>query len=220
MSLCLGNIDMSNHPLKLHLGCGTKRMDGWVNVDAVKACHPDLVHDLCEPLPYPDMSVDVILAEDILEHFDKYMRYIVFSDWARVLKIGGEMTLQVPNFKKLLLRFFKFGFDNFVDMVYGENMWRSEIYNGHYGNHKWGYSARSLNAFVGLFGIESDQVDEKGLNLRFTGHKVRHVPTEELDAAEIPSHANKTGEGKDSLPVGFVRGRIKEYREGRTGSHD
>src|SRR5437879_1413416 len=117
----------TNAILKLHLGCGTNKLAGWVNIDSVKGCQPDLVHDITQPLPYGAQTVEEILAEDLLEHFDKYMRYVVFGEWARVLKVGGRMTVQVPNFKKILLRYFKFGYENFVDFIFGENMWRSEI---------------------------------------------------------------------------------------------
>ena len=67
--------------VRLHLGCGTNKIDGWVNVDAVGSCRPDVLHDMVNPLPYADLSVDEILAEDLLEHFDKYLRFVVFADW-------------------------------------------------------------------------------------------------------------------------------------------
>lgn len=162
--------------MKLHLGCADNKLDGWVNVDSVKAFQPDLVHDLMKPLPFEDLSVNEIFAKDILEHFDKYMRHIVFYDWARVLKIGGKITVEVPNFKKLLFRYFKFGFDNFVDMVFGENMIRSDTYSGHYGNHKWGYSVNTLTNFIRLFGIEPLKMERKGLNIIYHGEKKGMFP--------------------------------------------
>ena len=64
--------------IKIHLGCGTKKLEGWVNIDSVVACKPDLIHDISQPLPYDDCCADEILAEDLLEHFDKYARYVVF----------------------------------------------------------------------------------------------------------------------------------------------
>jgi len=53
--------------IKLHLGCGTNKLAGWINIDSVAGCGPDRVLDLTEPLPYADQSVDEILAEDILK---------------------------------------------------------------------------------------------------------------------------------------------------------
>ena len=59
--------------MKLHVGCGTKKLEGWINIDGVSSCQPDLVHDLCTPLPYGDLSADELKAEGVLEHLDKYM---------------------------------------------------------------------------------------------------------------------------------------------------
>ena len=202
-----------NTPVKLHLGCGTNKLPGWINIDSVAGCQPDRVLDLMRPLPFADQSVEEILAEDLLEHFDKYMRFVVFGEWARVLRIGGRITVQVPNFKKILFRYFKFGFDNFVDFIFGENMWRSDIYIGHFGNHKWGYSEDSLKAFVSKFGVETLSLERKGLNLRLCGEKRRHIPIEEIDNLEIYSHANATGNGVPKLPLGFVRKRISQFQK-------
>jgi len=198
--------------MKLHLGCGTKKMKGWINIDSVAALQPDLVHDISQPLPYDDLTVDEILAEDLLEHFDKYLRFVVFYEWVRVLKVGGTMTLQVPDFKKILRKYFKFGYDNFVDFILGENMWESKTYIGHFGNHKWGYSKKTLPEFVKLFGIEPLSIETKGLNLYFVGEKIKHVSYQELDGIQIFSHANKFGSGSDHVSVAFAREKIKEFQ--------
>ena len=198
---------------RLHLGCGTKKIDGWINIDSVASCRPDVVHDLTRPLPYVDLSVDEVLAEDLLEHFDKYARYLVFYEWARVLKVGGTMTIQVPNFKKILFKYFKFGYDNFVDFIFGENMWQSNIYIGHFGNHKWGYSRKTLPEFVSLFGLKTVQLDEVGLNLRLRAEKLRHITLDELNQTKIHSHANKFGDGSPYVTLELARKKIKDFQK-------
>lgn len=198
---------------KLHLGCGTKKLPGWINIDSVKACQPDLLHDITLPLPYNDLSVDEVLAEDLLEHFDKYMRYVVLYEWVRVLRLGGKITIQVPNFQKILFKFFKFGYDNFVDFIFGENMWESKMYIGHYGNHKWGYSMKTLPAFVEQLGIKTLDIKAIGLNLRLSGEKVRHFTYQDLDQIQIRSHANKFGNGQEYVSLGFAREKIKEFQQ-------
>lgn len=199
--------------MKLHLGCGTKKLEGWINIDSVAACQPDIVHDISQPLPYDDGCADEVLAEDLLEHFDKYARFMVFYEWIRVLKVGGQVTLQVPDFKKILRKYFKFGYDNFVDFIFGENMWESKIYIGHFGNHKWGYSQKTLSEFVAHFGIDPVEVKTQGLNIRYVGKKIRHVTLDELDDIKIYAHANKFGTGSDNVTVRFARSRIKEFQD-------
>jgi len=196
--------------LRLNLGAADIKIPGWISVEAVKEFAPDLVHDLLKPLPYGDGVIDEILAKDLLEHFDKYMRYIVFYDWARVLKVNGVITLEVPNFKKLVFRYFKFGFDKFVDMVFGENMIRSQTYSGHYGNHKWGYSKETLTDFLRLFGIEPLSVECRGLNIIYKGSKKRHVPWKEIEHLEVYAHANAFGD-RPHLSLQEVQVKIREF---------
>lgn len=199
--------------MKLHLGCGTKKLEGWINIDSVPECKPDLVHDITAPLPYTDQTAEELLAEDLLEHFDKYMRYPVFCEWTRVLKVGGKITLQVPDFKTILLRYFKFGYDNFVDFIFGENLWESRIYIGHFGNHKWGYSQKTLKEFASLFGIETANIRRVGLNIRLEGVKRRHVTLNDLDNVMIYSHANKFGNGQEKVTLKFAREAIRRFQE-------
>ena len=208
-----------NTSLRLHLGCGPKKLSGWVNIDSVKEFQPDLIHDISQPLPYEDGSVDEILAEDLLEHFDKYMRFLVFGEWTRILKIGGKITVQVPNFKKILFRYFKFGYNNFVDFIFGENLLRSEIYIGHFGNHKWGYSTETLKDFVQLFGIEPSKIKQTGLNIRLEGEKKRHICVGELENIQIYSHANAKGIGEAQRSLGYVKQRVKEFQNAEQRSH-
>ena len=204
--------EIQTNKIKLHLGCGTNKLPGWINIDSVEGCKPNLLHDLTHPLPYPDLSVDEVLAEDLLEHFDKYMRFVVFADWARVLKIGGCLTLQVPNFQKILFRYFKFGYGNFVDFIFGENMWRSEVYIGHFGNHKWGYSEKTLKEFVSLFGMDPQDVKTKGLNIRLVAKKTRHIDALESDKIMIYSHANDHGIGNAYMSVEKAKEKIRVFQ--------
>ncbi len=55
--------------LKLNLGCGRRKLDGYVNIDKSPVFAPDVVLDL-EALPWPfeTGSVSEILAIHVLEH--------------------------------------------------------------------------------------------------------------------------------------------------------
>lgn len=199
--------------IKLNLGCGSNKLPGWVNIDSVKGFNPDLVHDLSDPLPYPDLTIDEVLAEDILEHFDKYARYFFCLEITRVLKIGGKLTLQVPNFKKFMWEFFRMGFDDFVDNLFGENMLGSKVYISHYGNHKWGYSKDSIKNFMGIFGIVPVEIKEKENNIRFTGKKEKHVIYDDLKDLQIYSYGNDHGVGEAALPLSFIKEKIDLFKK-------
>jgi hypothetical protein len=99
-----------------------------------------------------------------------------------------------------------------VDTFFGENMWESQIYIGHFGNHKWGYSKASLIDFARKFGIEPIKVETNGLGLTFQGRKIRHVTQEEMDKWIIHSHNNKFGAPSSVMPFSVVRQKIKEFQ--------
>ena len=55
--------------MRLNLGCGQDKRDGWTNVDKMAAAEPDQVVDLEElPWPWPDSSVEEVAMKHVLEH--------------------------------------------------------------------------------------------------------------------------------------------------------
>jgi predicted SAM-dependent methyltransferase len=86
-------------PVRLHIGCGTNPLPGWINIDRV-ARSPGVVTDLdVTDLPYADGTVDAVLAEHVLEHFSFAEEALAWRELARVLRPGGTLTLEVPDFE-------------------------------------------------------------------------------------------------------------------------
>jgi len=88
------------YPLKLNLGCGYKKMDGYLNVDKFGDSRPDLVLDLeVLPWPFPDSSVTHITMASILEHIgqqpDQFLK-IIQELW-RICAPGAELIITVPH---------------------------------------------------------------------------------------------------------------------------
>ncbi len=74
-------------------------LPGWVNADRV-ARAPGVCTTLdLTALPYPDGSVDEILAEHVLEHLSFAEEALAWPEMARVLRPGGRLTLEVPDFE-------------------------------------------------------------------------------------------------------------------------
>jgi predicted SAM-dependent methyltransferase len=84
--------------LRLNLGCGAKRLEGYVNVD--KFGDPDFRFDL-ETFPYPwnDNSVVEIEMHHVLEHLGQqtqiYLRII--QELYRICKSGAKIHITVPH---------------------------------------------------------------------------------------------------------------------------
>src|SRR3546814_16823759 len=57
------------HGLKLNIGCGFNKLDGYLNVDGFSDCAPDMLWDLeSTPWPFDEDAVDEIYANHVLEH--------------------------------------------------------------------------------------------------------------------------------------------------------
>ena len=85
-------------PIKLNLGCGEDRKDGYINVD--KFGRPDLLHDLeTFPWPWEDKSVSEILLKHVLEHLgeatDIYLKII--KELYRISLPDAKIFIIVPH---------------------------------------------------------------------------------------------------------------------------
>ena len=86
--------------MKLNLGCGSKIMDGFVNVDKFDYYEVDKVHDL-EKFPYPfeDDSVNEILLSHVLEHIgqDPDIFNGILKEFYRICKNQAIIKIAVPH---------------------------------------------------------------------------------------------------------------------------
>lgn len=84
--------------LRLNLGCGSKRLAGYVNVD--RFGDPDLRHDLERfPWPWEDDSVSEILLMHVLEHLghDPNVFLQIMQEMYRVCHGGARIRIVVPH---------------------------------------------------------------------------------------------------------------------------
>ncbi len=72
--------------------CEVKRFDIDGNVK------PDIRCDLRQ-IPEADETFDVVHSQHVLEHFGRYEAQSIIREWTRILKVGGEFIINVPNLK-------------------------------------------------------------------------------------------------------------------------
>ena len=90
--------------MKYNLGGGPKRIDGYLNVDA----HPwdvstDVIWDLTKvPYGFVEEPVDEIVAMELLEHLSFRETQKVLREWYSILKVGGKLSIQVPDCGKMM----------------------------------------------------------------------------------------------------------------------
>jgi glycosyltransferase involved in cell wall biosynthesis len=117
--------------LKLHLACGHDYDENYINVDFYAP--PDAKCDVrfdVQKLPYDDNSVDEIKAFHIIEHFHFFEIQEVLKEWNRVLKPGGRLYLETPDFLETCRSFVE------GSPVMNIEDWRVLLY-GHFFAHAW-----------------------------------------------------------------------------------
>ena len=87
--------------MKLHLGCGSKHIDGFINIDARELPGVDEVDDVKALTKFTKDSVELIYASHILEHITRLEYTNVLSRWYDLLKTGGILRIAVPDIEKV-----------------------------------------------------------------------------------------------------------------------
>ena len=92
--------------MKLHLGCGDIKLQGYVNIDIYEdsKVKPDRIFDISNPLDYDDNSVGEIIAVHVIEHLPFPSVGAAVKSWYRVLKDGGVLVIECPDFDALIGR--------------------------------------------------------------------------------------------------------------------
>ncbi|MEK9180216.1 MAG: class I SAM-dependent methyltransferase [Patescibacteria group bacterium] len=97
-------------PVKLHLGCQEKYLEGYINIDlppeahTVREARVDVEADVRE-LDCPAGSVDEIRSHHLLEHFSRQEALLLLARWHKWLKIGGLLHVETPDFEESAKKF-------------------------------------------------------------------------------------------------------------------
>ncbi len=89
-------------PLRLHLGCGERHLDGYVNVDlapattSLMATCADVFGDVPR-LRFPPGSVDEVRSHHMFEHFPRVEALALLIRWHEWLRPGGRLVVETPD---------------------------------------------------------------------------------------------------------------------------
>jgi predicted SAM-dependent methyltransferase len=145
--------------LRLNLGCGEVRLEGFVNVDALDGPAVDAVANLAEPLPFEDAAAELVYASHVLEHFPTDEVPARLADWRRVLAPGGLLLVAVPDLDVIARRLV----DTAGWFTPPHNPWLGAIFGGQkneYDFHKTGFTGPWLAYLLANAGFGSiERVD-------------------------------------------------------------
>lgn len=140
--------------MRLNLGCGKKRFEGYVSVDFPGTLpKPDVECDIRD-LPYKSGTIDEIICIHALEHLYRHEAILALKHWVDLLKPGGKLIIEVPCLEKIVDNI-RHGLTAQLTTwgLYGE---QREIEQGnHLMQHKWCWSGRELELAIFDAGCKS-----------------------------------------------------------------
>ena len=120
--------------IKINLGSGNRKQEGYINIDIDATNDPDLILDISTGLPYEDNSVDEVLAVDFLEHIPIGKTIFVIDEIWRVLKPGGI-------------------FEHFTPSTDGRGAFQDPTHASFWNINSWLYFCEG--SWSGMYGIKS-----------------------------------------------------------------
>lgn len=164
--------------MKLNIGAGDTKLEGFITFDYDKNANPDYIVDLeRDKFPLEDNSVETVVAHHILEHLgDGYFHCL--KELYRVCKHGAIIDIRVPHPRH----------DSFLAdpthrrpiTVIGLQLF-SQKFNRHC--REKGYASSRLGEYF--------EVDFEVLDYRYTPDDNARLKLQSLSAQEIEDYANE-----------------------------
>ena len=167
--------------MRLHLGCGQRYLDGYVNIDFPVSMHTVQLRTVADrhadllALAYPERSVDEVRLHHVFEHFARHTACALLASWQSWLKDGGQLRIEVPD---LLLT----GIAALNPLGSSQRRCVAErhLFGSHeadWASHKEAYSPGRLRRLVQAFGFAIDRIKRNSwrgtYNFELFGTKTR-----------------------------------------------
>ncbi|MDR1936768.1 MAG: glycosyltransferase, partial [Candidatus Accumulibacter sp.] len=143
------------NPIYLHLGAGTRKLPGFINIDIESGA--DMQLDLTQPLPWEERSIAGIFSEHFIEHISQADAIGLLRECRRVLAPGGVVRIATPDLSEMVRDYTeqrisptweKFG------LTWTAN--RCERFNigMRWWGHQWIYDEEELTRLARMVGLE------------------------------------------------------------------
>lgn len=132
--------------LKLHLGCGKIRLEGFLNIDHRATSATDLECDIGQ-LPFDDNAAVRIESYHVIEHLGRHEAVRAVREWYRVLKPGGVLVIECPDFDATCREYLDGKADR-IDNIFGLQRFEGD-------SHRFGYNFARLQRLLTDCGFQS-----------------------------------------------------------------
>lgn len=196
---------MEHKEIKLHLGCGSVILPGYINIDNTK--REGITYDIDASildLQFDDNSVDEIMLHHVFEHFHRYQVVVlmcVFNQW---LKKGGKLEIATPDFEWCARKYLgltspmEIIWNTLIIIKYKKNYFKIDKWKilrqvfgskeSEWGSHLEGWDRFTLTSIYKLFGFRVVKVTQskyKGWSfpaIVVVGEKEQHINNREFEA--------------------------------------
>lgn len=149
----------------LNVGCGKRARSNMVNLDVVATpgyTEPDYIIKDGSDTGLPDACADEVMSIHQIEHMYQWTVDAAITEWKRLLKPGGQLTIECPDIikccKNMLSGYTHSGKDPAQFSYWG--CWGDPRDKDPFMNHKWGWEPRTLRALLTRHGFV-DIVDQE-----------------------------------------------------------
>lgn len=100
----LDDLLKSTDNVRFHIGCGDKKLQGYINIDVVPTEGADILMDVSKDLfLIPSGIASEIRLESVFEHFYQHKQDRILKDFYRILKKGGKLVIKwLPDFDAVI----------------------------------------------------------------------------------------------------------------------
>ncbi len=149
--------------LKLHLGCGARYFEGYLNIDfppegqSIMRAKVDAYADILR-LKFPANSVDEVRSHHVFEHFDRVEALALLSAWRKWIKPTGRLVIETPDLGASIDLLNKLG----SDVVSKQRVLR-HVFGSHeaaWAVHKDGWDEEKYLAVLPVIGFKIEAVEK------------------------------------------------------------
>lgn len=136
--------------LRLNIGCGGRRLDGYLGIDAVSERTAADIVATADNIPLPDGCAQEIIALHLWEHFYRFQCDDVIKEWRRLLKPGGVLILELPNLIKCCQNILsgKTIAGKHPDQIGMWGLYGDPREGDQFMSHRWGWTPESICLFL------------------------------------------------------------------------
>ncbi len=138
-------------PIKLYVGSREYCPEGFKTVDIDSRYNPDYVANIVDMHIFDNETIDAVCANAVLEHISWPDSFLAISELTRVLKMGGELLVSVPDFG-LLCKLISEGKSSWYStaLMYGVGGRENE-----FEVHRFGWTKEMMMEILTYFGYGS-----------------------------------------------------------------